>query len=63
MTEQDRADFMEGLNTPKEQLYDAPVDTLLKQYKKRENNPDRVKVIPTSALFRNNYDLIRWDGR
>lgn len=61
MTEQDRADFISGLNTPAEQLYDAPVDTLLKGYKQRRNNPDRVKVIPTSREFREHYDDIRWD--
>ena len=52
---------MEGLNTPAEQLYDAPVDTLLKGYKQRRNNPDRVRVIPTSSLYREHYEEIRWE--
>jgi hypothetical protein len=52
---------MKGLSTPKEQLMDGSVDSLLKGYKKRRNNPMRVQVIPTSALFRENYDRIRWE--
>lgn len=61
MTPEDKRLFMEGLNTPAEQLYDAPVDTLLKGYKQRRNNPDRVKVIPTSSLYREHYEEIRWE--
>ena len=61
MTPEDKAAFLKGLSTPKEQLYDAPVDTLLKGYKKRRNNPMRVQVIPTSEAYRQNYDLVRWN--
>lgn len=61
MTPEDKAEFLKGLSTPEDQLMDGPVDTLLKGYKNRRNNPDRVQVIPTSALFRENYDRIRWD--
>ena len=60
MTPEDKRLFMEGLSTPEDQIMDAPVDTLLKGYKQRRNNPDRVKVIPTSTLYRENYDCIRW---
>lgn len=61
MTENDRAEFMKGLSTPKEQLMDGSVDTLLKGYKKRRNNPMRVQVIPTSNEYRERYEWIRWD--
>ncbi len=60
MTENDRAEFMKGLSTPKEQLMDGSVDTLLKGYRKRRNNPMRVQVIPTSNLYRENYEKIEW---
>lgn len=63
MTAQDKADFMKGLSTTEEQLMDGSVDRLLKGYKMRRNNPDRVKVIPTSSLYRRNYDAIRWEGK
>ena len=62
MTPEDKRLFREGLNTPVESLMDGPVDSLLKGYKKRVNNPMKVKVIPTSREYRQNYDLIRWEA-
>ena len=61
MTEEDKRQFMAGMNTPEDQLMDGGVDQLLKGYKKRWNNPMRVQIIPTSDAYRDNYERIRWE--
>ena len=63
MTNQDKAEFMKGYSKPLDEIVDGySVDSFIKQYRKSNSYPLKVKVIPTSNAFRDNYDLIRWDN-
>jgi hypothetical protein len=60
MTQEDRAAYQKGLNTPLDQIIDMPVDSFLKMKKYHESFRDGWRF-SLSAKAKENYDLIRWN--
>ena len=60
MTEEEKSLFMQGYNTPRDQLMDMSQDKFIKMERGYRRNHTGVKVIPTSEAFRKNYDNICW---
>jgi hypothetical protein len=56
MTDEDRKNFQAGLNEPLDKIIDIPVDRFTRMTGVRDNY--RLKVIPTTDAYRENYDRI-----
>jgi len=62
MTEEDKRLFEEGQKIPLDEIIDMPIDRFNKVRKSVRHPLFGVRVMPTTDLYRNNYERINWEG-